>query len=126
MRILSLAVINHQAAIAMEALVQRHALLAHKLQQQITPHLPQIAGDDEVVVRGLSMGIRQQGQQSVGAMAAPMLLASFTPRSTTRPMHTRVTHACGGTGGWRVSSTAPAPVTVHCAVGGRWEPNSRG
>ena len=65
MRILPLAVVNHQAAIAMEALVQRHALLAHKLQQQITPHLPQIAGDDEVVVRGLSMGIRQQGQQSV-------------------------------------------------------------
>ena len=50
----------------MDALVQRHALLAHKLQQQITPHLTQIAGDDEVVVRGLSMGIRQQGQQSVG------------------------------------------------------------
>ena len=27
----------------MDALVQRHALLAHELQQQITPHLPQIA-----------------------------------------------------------------------------------
>ena len=43
MRILPLAVVNHQAEIAMDALVQRHALLAHELQQQITPHLPQIA-----------------------------------------------------------------------------------
>ena len=56
-------------------------------------------------------------------MAAPMLLASVIPLSTTLPTVTWVTR---GPGPRRPSTTAPAAVAVHWAVGGRWPPYSRG
>ena len=65
-RILPLTIVDHQAAIAVETFLHRHALLAHELQQQIAPNLPQIAGYDQVVVRRPGMGVRHQGQQGVG------------------------------------------------------------
>ena len=56
-------------------------------------------------------------------MAAPMLLASRMPLSTTRPTVTWVT----ATPLPRAArTTAPAAVAVHWAVGVRWLPYSRG
>ena len=57
-------------------------------------------------------------------MAAPMLFASVMPRSTTRPhvVCVKTTGACFEP----EIITAPAPVTVHCAVGVRCPPYSSG
>ncbi len=57
-------------------------------------------------------------------MAAPMLLASLMPLSTTLPTVTRATRGPGRIS--LVTITAPAAVAVHWAVGVRWEPYSRG
>ena len=54
--------------------------------------------------------------RNAGAMAAPMLLASFTPRSVTVPM---VQAVILGPVPWLHTSAAPEPVTVHWAVGVR-------
>ena len=61
--------------------------------------------------------------QAAGAMAAPMLLASVTPRSMTRPT---VTWVILGPLPERDRITAPAAVAVHWAVGVRWPPYSKG
>ena len=56
-------------------------------------------------------------------MAAPMLLASVIPLSTTLPV---VTWVIKGPVPLRDRMTAPDPVVVHCAVGGFCPPYSRG
>ena len=56
-------------------------------------------------------------------MAAPILLASVIPASRIRPVVIWVTKGPGPSAA-RIS--APAPVTVHWAVGVRWPPYSRG
>ena len=64
---------------------------------------------------------------AAGAIAAPMLAASFTPRSTTRPMMPCVMQAAPGFGA--VSSeriVQAAPVTVRCEVGIACVPISSG
>src|SRR5699024_173449 len=58
------------------------------------------------------------------SMAAPMLAGSLTPLSITLPMVTADT--TGPFSPWEESTTAPAAVAVHWAVGGRWQPYSRG
>ena len=59
-------------------------------------------------------------------MAAPMLLASAMPMSVTVPTVTMAHRARGLKLTSAEISAAPAPVTVHWAVGVRWEPYSRG
>ena len=54
--------------------------------------------------------------KAAGAMAAPMLQASVTPASTMRPGVTWVTRSDPAPFS---STAAPAPVTVHWAVGVR-------
>ena len=61
---------------------------------------------------------------SAGAMAAPILLASLMPLSTTLPTVTRATWGPGRIS--LVTTTAPEAVAVHWAVGVRWQPYSRG
>ena len=61
--------------------------------------------------------------KAAGAMAAPMLLASVIPLSTTLPV---VTWVIKGPVPLRDRMTAPDPVVVHCAVGGFCPPYSRG
>ena len=60
---------------------------------------------------------------AAGAIAAPMLLTSVTPKSTTFPSVAPVTAMPSPS---LASKAAPAPVTVHCACGGRMQPSSRG
>ena len=57
---------------------------------------------------------------AAGAIAAPMLFWSVMPRSMTRPQVVCVsTTLARRFAGPPESITAPAPVTVHCAVGVR-------
>ena len=58
-----------------------------------------------------------------GAIAAPILFASFMPISTILPGVKCVTFGPSPT---LESIVAPLPVTVHCAEGGLWFPNSSG
>ena len=57
-------------------------------------------------------------------MAAPMLLASLMPLSTTLPMVTQVT--AGPVFPSAANTSAPAAVAVHWAVGARCPPYSKG
>ena len=66
---------------------------------------------------------------AAGAMAAPMLLASVMPRSTTRPIvaaRRRTRENCAPAPASAESSAQPAPVTVCCAVSGAVAPISSG
>ena len=58
-----------------------------------------------------------------GAIAAPILFASLIPISTIFP---EVICVINGPSPDLDNIAAPAPVTVHCDVGGRWFPNSNG
>ena len=55
---------------------------------------------------------------AAGAIAAPMLFMSLIAKSTMRPKVTCVARQIGRRADVS-SSAAPAPVTVHCDVGGR-------
>ena len=57
--------------------------------------------------------------KAAGAMAAPMLLASWIPKSVTVPTVQAVIFDPLPSA---QRSAAPAPVTVHWAVGVRWPP----
>ena len=58
-----------------------------------------------------------------GAIAAPMLLTSVMPKSTTLPMDAEVIAISLPLS---AINAPPAPVTVHCAYGGLVFPNSKG
>ena len=60
---------------------------------------------------------------AAGAIAAPMLLTSETPKSITFPT---VPQVSDGPSPARAITALPAPVTVHCDCGGRVLPNSSG
>ena len=61
--------------------------------------------------------------KAAGAIAAPILFASFIPISTIFP---GVIWVINGPVPDDVRIAAPEPVTVHCAVGGLWFPSSNG
>ncbi len=57
-----------------------------------------------------------------GAIAAPILEVSLTPKSTILPGHTRVIFTFPP----KPTTAQPAAVAVHCAVGVRCPPYSNG
>ena len=59
---------------------------------------------------------------AAGAMAAPMLAGSFTPKSWMAPARPRATRTFPP----RPTNAQPAAVAVHWAVGARWPPYSKG
>ena len=78
---------DHQTAVVVVG-GQVHPVLPEQLQQQLTPQLAQVAGDDQVVVVRPPAGILKVcGEGGIGrrAMAAPMLLVSVIPLSAILP-----------------------------------------
>ena len=78
---------DHQTAVVVVG-GQVHPVLPEQLQQQLTPQLAQVAGDDQVVVVRPPAGIlKVGGEGGIGrrAMAAPMLLVSVIPLSVILP-----------------------------------------
>lgn len=85
--VLTLQIKDHQAAVAVPG-GQIHPIPQEQLLKQLAPEPPQVACDDEVIEAGLPPGVLKVGADGVisgGAMAAPMLLVSVTPLSTTLP-----------------------------------------
>lgn len=87
LHILFFPVKDHQPAVVMVG--QRDAVfLAQQLFQAAGAHGPQVAGENTVVIRWVRSGILKKEARvsaAAGAMAAPILLISVTPRSTTLP-----------------------------------------
>ena len=69
-----------------------------------------------------TFGLREMVSAAAGAIAAPILAISVTPKSHTLPKHTLSTPTPPS----HPTTQAPAAVAVHWAVGVRWPPYSSG
>ena len=81
--------------------------------------------DIEALRHFLVLSESESVSQAAGAMAAPILLTSFIPKSITRPIVAETIRGAFSDFSL-LKSEHPTPVQVHCVMGDLRTPSSKG